>query len=31
MAKKVLSKEGEARIVCPKLSNGKDLDVKIST
>jgi heat shock 70kDa protein 1/2/6/8 len=30
MAKKALNKEGEARIVCPKLSNGKDLDVKIS-
>jgi molecular chaperone DnaK (HSP70) len=30
MAKKALNKEGEARIECPKLSNGKDLDVKIS-
>jgi molecular chaperone DnaK (HSP70) len=30
MAKKVLAKDGEARIMCPKLSNNKDLDIKIN-
>jgi len=32
MAKKILTKgkDGEAHIICPKLSNGKDLNVKIT-
>lgn len=29
MAKKLLTKEESARIVCPKLSNNKDLDITI--